>query len=62
MQRFENDTCDDCWEIEQQTMREIHERKTRHYKQKQLIEIISGVFCISLVIIVLFGFMLVFPD
>ena len=52
--------------LEQQARAEMRARKTRPYKQAQrrelVIEIISGIACMILGIIVLFGFMLVFPD
>ena len=49
-----------------QARAEMRARKTRHHEQAQrramMIEIISGIACMILGIIVLFGFMLVFPD
>ena len=52
--------------LEQQARAEMRARKTRHHEQAQrramMIEIISGIACMILGIIVLFGFMLVLPD
>lgn len=48
--------------LEQQARLEMKRRKTRHYRRQQLKEIVTGIAVISLGIVAMLGWMIVFPD